>query len=132
MKRLAVLLVLSLSAGALALGAIGYTRDQNAGRRLEGLSSKISSIDALVKRVVASESGAPSAKDLEDLRAELGDLKTSLDDLRKQIDAQSDLPSRFDALAKKVDALSTKVNSIDSRLTLLQTRFDDHLRKSGA
>lgn len=131
-----------LSASSLAL--VGASCQQGTGdqaQRLKKVETSVTQIPGVVSRLRALEGKeGPMSEQLAALQTSLTDLEAKVASFQQDVDASrgasqelkkkaDDLSGRIGAVSAKTDALSGKIGPLEQKLSLLQTRYDDHLRK---
>lgn len=118
---------------SLSLAAPSCSRAPVNDAAVKRTADKVAAVSAKVQSLESKDGDI--SKQLSDLQTSLAAIQTSVTDLQKASEGSTlqkkidDLSAKITSLSTKLDSLTTKVNSIDSRLTLLQQRYDDHLRK---
>jgi|GEM_PF-4694655 len=138
-----------LLTGMVAVGLVAAScgKGSNDSVRLQRLEDSVTAVSGATDRLKSVESKSDAtASQVNSLQGALADLKSSNEDLTKQLDGlKSDtatqkkvddastkvdgLNTKFASLSAKVDGFSARIAALEQKLALLQTRFDDHLRK---
>lgn len=134
-------MVLACSFLLAVLGVSCQTSDGDQARRLRKVETGLTQISGVVGRVenLEGKEGGLTTQ-LAELQASVTDLETKVSEYEKEVDsstaASSDLKKKADELSGRVntvsakaDALAGRIAPLEQRISLLQTRYDDHLRK---
>lgn len=133
-----------LLASLLALTLLGAACQQGSpdeARRLQKIETSVTQIPSVAARVRTlegkeggiSEQMSTLQSSLTELEAEIAGFQDEVDsakgtsaEAKKKAD---DLTARINAASAKADALGGKIAPLEQKISLLQTRYDDHLRK---
>ncbi len=130
------LIVLAGCFALLVLGVSCQNPDRNNDRisRLESSVANVSSIATRVNALEGKEEGLGGQ--VAALNESLAGVQSSLEQLRKDLagaqSADAALKKKVDGMAAQVAqaaAAAGKIGSIEQKMTLLETRYNDHLRK---
>lgn len=122
-----LVLVAALALGLVAASCSGSSESARISK-LESSVARVSGFTAQVGRKLDTMQTQDQTYDSEisGLKTSLDEIRVALDDIRKDVEAVSGPGS---SLQRKIDDVSKKLASLDSRISLLETRYNDHLRK---
>lgn len=133
-RRAALVLV---SGAILAIVAISCQSPPKEDDRISKLESSVATVSSIATRVNALE-GKDQGVDGEvaALNQSIAGVQASLEDLKKQLagaqGSDAALKKKVDSMAAQVAQAATaagKIGSLEQKITLLETRYNDHLRK---
>ncbi|HVL52319.1 MAG TPA: hypothetical protein VM754_12550 [Actinomycetota bacterium] len=136
--RRALLLVLACAAGMLIASSCQQTPDTGAEKRLAEIESTIQTsmagVDGLATQVQALEGKEQGIEgQVAALNQSIAELQGKIDEVSRRVAASSgsdaELKKKLDAVSGQVGGVSTKVGAIEQKISLLETRYNDHLRK---
>lgn len=122
-----------LAAAAVALGAAVSSCNAASAedRRLDKVEKSLAGVTGVAETIEGRIDGLETegkalGDDITAMRASLDELKAAIASLEDEITA---LRESDTSIGKRLDDLTTKLNAIDQRLWLLESRYNDHLRK---
>ncbi|MGQ0679908.1 MAG: hypothetical protein ACT4OM_09705 [Actinomycetota bacterium] len=130
-------MVVTGSAALLVIGASCQQPDNRSAERISKLETSVAGVSSIATRVHALE-GKDQGVDgqMGSLNQSIAQLQAAMEEVSKEVDAAQGSDS---ALKKKVDAMAgqvasvaaqtNKIGAIEQKLALLETRYNDHLRK---
>jgi uncharacterized protein involved in exopolysaccharide biosynthesis len=127
-----------LAAGAIlmvvAVSCQSPAKDEDRISKLESSVATVSSIATRVNALEGKDQGVEGQ--VAALSQSIAGLQASIEDLRKDLGgaqgADASLKKKVDSMAAQVAQAATaagKIGSIEQKITLLETRYNDHLRK---
>lgn len=134
------LLLASLSALAL-FGAGCQQGSADETRRLQKIETSVTEIPSVVARLNALEGKEGGiSEQMSSLQSSITDLEAKIAGFQDEVDSAKgtsaeakkkadDLTAKINAASAKADALGGKIAPLEQKIALLQTRYDDHLRK---
>ncbi len=135
--RRVMLLALACAVGLLVASSCQRT-DDGAEERLSKMESSIARVNGLATQVQTLEGkdqgieGRVATLD-QSLNQSVAELEGSINELSKKVAASSgshaELRKKIDAVSGQVGSVSSKVSSVEQKISLLETRYNDHLRK---
>lgn len=128
-------MMFALPAAVLAIAAI-YLTQPNDGtiRRIASIETSMEDVSSLAGRVEALESSTEGVNaQLAGISESVAAIQAGLEDLSGQVNAsagsRAEISEKLDNVAGQVDAVSGKIGSLEQKISLLETRYNDHLRK---
>lgn len=125
----------ALPAALLAIAAV-YLTQPNDGtiRRIASIETSIEDVSSLAARVEALEGSTEGVNaQLAGIGESVAAIQASLEDLSGQVNAsagsRAEISEKLDNVAGQVNAVSGKIGSLEQKISLLETRYNDHLRK---
>lgn len=105
--------------------------------RIQKLESSVATVSSIATRVNALEGKDQGVEgQVAALNQSIAGLQASLEDLKKQLagaqGSDAALRKKVDSMAAQVAQAATaagKIGSLEQKITLLETRYNDHLRK---
>lgn len=105
--------------------------------RISKLESSVATVSSIATRVNALEGKDQGVEgQVAALNQSIAGLQASLEDLKKQLagaqGSDAALKKKVDSMAAQVAQAATaagKIGSLEQKITLLETRYNDHLRK---
>lgn len=127
--------MLALPAALLVAVAI-YVNQPNDGttRRIASIETSIADVSELGERVEALE-GSTQGVDaqLAGIAESINAVQAGLQDLSTRVDASTganaEIREKLDSVAGQVSSVSSKLSGLEQKISLLETRYNDHLRK---
>lgn len=102
--------------------------------RIDEVEKDINRVSTIATRVnsqiVTLQTTTKTAdQEIAEIRAAINEVNTALEALRNEVSGEGSLTKRVDDLNKKVSDLTSKLNALDQRIWVLESRYNDHLRK---
>lgn len=126
----------ALPAALLAIAAIYITQPNDDGtiRRIASIETSIEDVSMLAERVEALEGSTEGVNaQLAGINESVAAIQAGLEDLSGQVNAsagsRAEISEKLDNVAGQVNAVSGKIGSLEQKISLLETRYNDHLRK---
>ncbi len=118
---------------ALGLSVVSC-QPSDSGKRLARIETAVEGVPEIVTRVDTLEGKERGVEgQVASLGQTLGGLNDGLATLRRDLEAtrgaESALRKKVDALSAQVGSLAGRITSAEQKVSLLETRYNDHLRK---
>lgn len=128
------LLLLGCCALVLVAASCQKTQDNGAEERISKIESSVARVNGLATQVQTLEGKDQGIEgQVASLNQSIAGLQGSIDALSKKVNATSgadaELKKKVDAVAGQAASVSSKVGAVEQKISLLETRYNDHLRK---
>lgn len=124
----------TLACAALLVAASCQKADDGSEKRLSEIESSIARVNGLATQVQTLEGRDQGIEgQVAGMNESLAGLQASIDELNKKVaatgGADAELRKRIDAVSGQAGSVGSKIGAIEQKISLLETRYNDHLRK---